>query len=77
VRVGGCPESVALRPEALVNDSGGQAARDLPGTMAAHSVGEDRRPDPGVGYDAVLVELPHAADVGKSCHFDEIGCHAA
>ena len=71
VRVGGCPESAALRPEALLNDSGGQAARDLTGTMAAHSIGEDRGPDPEVGNDAVLVELPHAANVGNGCHFDE------
>jgi hypothetical protein len=76
VLVCGRPESGALGPEALLNDAGGQLARGFAGTMAAHSVGEDRCPDPWVGNDAVLIVLTYATNVGNCCHFDEISCHA-
>ena len=45
--------------------------------MPAHAVGEDRDAELGVGRDAVLVKLAHAADVGERGDFDELMRHPA
>ena len=47
-------------------------ACDLAGTVSAHAVGQYRDPGFGIGHNAVLVELAHAASVGNGGYFDEI-----
>ncbi len=66
-----------LRLQAVHDDLRGHLARDLAGAVSAHAVRQYRDPDVGVGGNAVLIELTHAAGVGECGYFDKIMRHAS
>jgi hypothetical protein len=69
-------ERISGRSESGEEHFGGHAARHLTGAMASHPVGEGENAAREVDRDAILVVLPHVADVRQERDFKEPGRHA-
>jgi len=69
-------ECISGRSESGEEHFGGHAACHLTGAMASHPVGEGENAAREVDRDAILVVLPHVADVRQERDFKEPGRHA-
>jgi hypothetical protein len=66
-------DDVALLLHLFVDDADGERARDLPGGVAAHAVGDDDERELLVDEEVVLVVIAQAADVGGGVKPDVFG----